>query len=464
MAGGSTDTLFVSDAEWYQPSTGGLARIDASSLVLSPVGQYDQLVGQRAELTGTGDGRLFGTPVCSHAESPRRTARYSPQSQAGLTGPLGSDDHRPWVGSAVRTLVLATLLLLPAAACSKPAGGTGGIAGGPDGAVDAAAATADGGVAQRIVFVLPPTSGNGFLGEVALVNLDGSGFRQLTNDGKPKFLPHFSPDGTKLLYTKYIAGDYGQAGSMENVAVFDLASGRETVVATVGPAAIAQASWSPDGKRIAYIELGVQTQGGLPGSPLMIIDADGSNAHVVGTPSGAPDDQFWADIAWSAQDWILFVVGQDVNGCSNSRTDKIRPDGSSRTKLSSGGTDCTPANASNPYGDADPGWSADGSTVFSSRGLPPPPQLGALRHVYAFSSDAWAPGKPETDLEASEPDCAVAVPKGSPDGKRVLGTRNCAPGGEDGVWVADVSSTATSNWLLVYHGGFGGDWNPLASQ
>jgi len=42
--------------------------------------------------------------------------------------------------------------------------------------------------------------------EVAIMNLDGSGFRQLTNDGKQKFLPHFSPDATKIVYTKFSVG------------------------------------------------------------------------------------------------------------------------------------------------------------------------------------------------------------------------------------------------------------------
>ena len=43
------------------------------------------------------------------------------------------------------------------------------------------------------------------------------------------------------------------------------------------------------------------------------------------------------------------------------------------------------------------------------------------RKLYAFTSDAWYPGKPETDLSlASEPVCIGGVPKGSPDGKRVL--------------------------------------------
>jgi hypothetical protein len=58
--GSTAETLFVSDSELTTPSTGGLAKIDTTGLVLSPVGQYDQLMGRRAEMTGTGDARLFG--------------------------------------------------------------------------------------------------------------------------------------------------------------------------------------------------------------------------------------------------------------------------------------------------------------------------------------------------------------------------------------------------------------------
>ena len=60
-AGAATDSLFVTDDELQTPSSNrGLARIDTSSLSLSPVAQYDQLTSLEAELTGTGDGRLFG--------------------------------------------------------------------------------------------------------------------------------------------------------------------------------------------------------------------------------------------------------------------------------------------------------------------------------------------------------------------------------------------------------------------
>lgn len=52
--GSADETLFVSSA-----SDLGLATVDTQTLELDPVGVYDQL-GGRVELTGTGDGQLFG--------------------------------------------------------------------------------------------------------------------------------------------------------------------------------------------------------------------------------------------------------------------------------------------------------------------------------------------------------------------------------------------------------------------
>src|SRR5207244_2021750 len=122
------------------------------------------------------------------------------------------------------------------------------------------------------------------------------------------------------------------------------------------------------------------------------------------------------------------------NNCFKVRMDKIRPDGSARTKVSDGGSNCTPMGFEQS-GDADPGFSSDGKTIYSSRGFPREP-AGAPsgmnlteRRLYALSSDAWYPGKPETDLSLpSQPDCIEGVPKGSPDGKRVLLFRFCLEG------------------------------------
>jgi hypothetical protein len=70
-AGGSTETLYVAGTGMPGVANSpGLGKIDLNTFALSPIGQFtgdSNLTGQSAELTGTGDARLFGffttTPV-----------------------------------------------------------------------------------------------------------------------------------------------------------------------------------------------------------------------------------------------------------------------------------------------------------------------------------------------------------------------------------------------------------------
>ncbi len=286
--------------------------------------------------------------------------------------------------------------------------------------------------------------------EIFTMNLDGSNRTQITSDGLNKFLPRFSPDGTQLLYTKFLEGGYNAANARPDVVVYDFASAKETRL-TFGGTAF-QPVWSPDGKRIAF--------GSLAGDSLWIMNGDGSNARMAGSPSLGPDDKRWNDFAWSSDDWILFVVGQNTGGCFKTRLDKIRPDGSARTKVTDGGSNCTPAGMEQS-GDADPGFSADGKTIYSSRGFPRalagmPTQTE--RRLYSFSSDEWQPGKVETDLSLpSPPDCIEGVPKGSPYDARILLFRACAGEPHTGVTLTD----ATGSYRTWIADGFGPDWNPV---
>ena len=313
--------------------------------------------------------------------------------------------------------------------------------------------------AAQVVFMLATSGaaapGPGAVYEIAVINLDGSGLRQLTDDGKFKFLPHFSPDAKKIAYTRYAVGHYAEPNAVTDIAVLDLASGIESVI-THGGHDIS-ASWSPDGRRIAWVN--------TYEASIWTAAADGSRATRIANASGAATDMSWGDLAWSRDDWLMFTVGQTVSGCFKVRVDKIRPDGSQRTQVSDGGPNCTPPGREQS-GDADPGWSADGRTVYSSRGFPAPPAgppSGAVeRKLYAFSSDAWYPGKPETDLSLpAEPSCIEGVPKGSPDGKRVLLFRACVDTGRlvSGIYLTD----AAGSYRRKITDGFGPDWNPVAN-
>jgi dipeptidyl aminopeptidase/acylaminoacyl peptidase len=290
--------------------------------------------------------------------------------------------------------------------------------------------------------------------EIGVVNLDGSDLLPLTNDGKEKFLPHFSPDGTKIAYTKFESGGYGAPFSRADIFVYELLTGDETQLTNDG--ADVQATWSPDGSQLAYLKFDTFVGNG-PGA-LIVVDADGKNAKQIAKSPGTLDDGPWGDIAWGP-DFILFTVQVNTNHCFRVRTDKIRPDGSDRTQVSDGGSDCTPKNAEQA-GDADPGWSADGKTIFTSRGFAKTPHDAPAgvteRKLMSFASDATGA---VADLSlAAEPDCVEGVPKASVDG--VLVFRLCfgANGQPDepGTYVTDATGSTRS---FVFPG-FGGDWNP----
>src|SRR6266581_2122844 len=229
-----------------------------------------------------------------------------------------------------------------------------------------------------------------------------------------------------------------------------------------GAAAWELAVMNLDASGIAFLSTRDRAPG-QGGPALWVMKADGSGAHEIGHPSGGNLDIVWGDIAWSRQDWLLFVVAETGTSgtCFKTRLDKTRPDGTQRTQVTDGGPNCTPPGMEQS-GDADPGFSANGATIYTSRGFPysPPGMPGAtVRKLYMVSSDAWYAGKPERDLSlARAPDCIEGVPKVSPDGARILLFRACA-GERAGVTVTDTAGSYRT-WIAD---GFGPDWNPAGT-
>lgn len=302
----------------------------------------------------------------------------------------------------------------------------------------------------QIVFTGPEVAASTGVQEVVVGQADRTGLQQLTTDGSRKFLPHFSPDGRTILYTKFTSAGYGSPGARAEIAVFDLGTARERVLTRGGT--WVQGVWSPDGRMVAY--------GTLSSDSIWLMNADGSGQRRLARSSGKPDDQQWGDFLWSSDNWIYFSVAQRVNGCFKVRMDRMRPDGSNRTMITDGGRNCTPAGLEQS-GDADPGVSPDGRYLYSSRGLPRTvpghPEL-TVRHLYRIETTPWTPDKPETDLSVGATvDCITGVPKVSPDNSRIALFLFCPSDLPHlGVHITDLSG---SRYRFVARG-FGPDWNP----
>jgi len=227
---------------------------------------------------------------------------------------------------------LTAVLSFSVAACG---GGSGGPASVPGSTVSGAGSgTAGSGASTaQIAFAASVPGSASTAQEIFTMNLDGSNRTQITHAGLTEFLPHFSPDGTKLLYTKFLVGNSDSDPNLQaDVVVYDFATASEKQLTNTRTGF--QPVWSPDGKTIAF--------GTIAGDALWMMNADGTNARIVTRPSGALDDLRWGDYAWSSDGWIYFVVAQNTNGCYKTRVDKVRADGTARTQVTDGGPNCTP--------------------------------------------------------------------------------------------------------------------------
>ena len=260
---------------------------------------------------------------------------------------------------------------------------------------------------------------NGIEPEIFVMNADGSGQVNLTNDpGFPDTVndrdPVWSPDGTKIAFSRANQGHL-------NVYVMN-ADGSGRVELTPGAASGngetgVDPNWSPSGTRIVYSDSG----------NLFTMDAASGAGKVQLTTGPAAD--FWP--VWSP-DGTKIVFVRDLNIYA------MNTDGSGLTPL-----------AVNAPAERSPDWSPDGSKVVYERG-------GQI-----WSMNANGSGQIALTGGAGE---AGTLPSWSPDGTKIVFDSNAftAPNGYD-IFVMNPDGTGVTRLnTTVPTDQFDPSWQPIA--
>ena len=137
--------------------------------------------------------------------------------------------------------------------------------------------------------------GNGTGTEVWVMDADGGNPHALTSDGAPKDqLPDWSPDGTQIAYQ---AGSFGSSGiwvmNADGTDPHQVAGCTSTDPTPCASGDLFGPAWSPDGTQIAYVvHLADESD-----RPVMIANADGSNAHRLTADKGVQFVPGWQPLA-----------------------------------------------------------------------------------------------------------------------------------------------------------------------
>ncbi len=152
---------------------------------------------------------------------------------------------------------------------------------------------------QRLVFISPCDGNQEYYPNAALyiINADGSNLNPLSSTPGGDFDPSWSPDGSKIVFTSM------RSGGRPQIYVMDLQS-KETKLLSNEFSRDWQPSWSPDGSKIAFI---TNRKGPYQ---VWIMDADGKNQQLFSHSLTANDTH----PTWSPDGKLLLFTQVELQG------------------------------------------------------------------------------------------------------------------------------------------------------
>ena len=139
---------------------------------------------------------------------------------------------------------------------------------------------------QRVIFSFGTFDANGnLLSDLYVINIDGTGLVQLTNDGL-SFFARWSPDGTAIIFA-HLAVNINNSGISNNVVSTMHANGTGTTLSLTSNLWDSIGFFTPDERQVVFYS----QAGGLVAA-VWIMDANGANKRQL-TPAaleGFPDD------------------------------------------------------------------------------------------------------------------------------------------------------------------------------